>query len=181
MLHSFKAKVAALGASALLATGIILPTAQAAVPKAKADTYTANGLGYSTNVIMQDVGEFDSSSPILDPNFLNGTEVNFVKRTLNDIITDSKTYNSYSSIASDLTNKYKASIRGGISYNAFTAGAYAYFENSVNTAKTTLSSQYYEMKTEGKSFILLPWKTALLSLPRIPNISILSISTPWRV
>ena len=155
MLHSFRAKVVALGASALLATGIILPTAQTAVPKAKADTYTTNGLGYSTNVIMQDVGEFNSSSPILDPDFLNSTEVNFVKTPLNDIITDSKTYNSYSRIASDLTNKYKTSIRGGISYNAFTAGAYTYFENSVNTAKTTLTSQYYEMKTEGKKIYSL--------------------------
>ena len=155
LLHGFKAKSVALTASVLLTLGVALPTTQAVVPKAKADTYVANGLGYSTNVITQEVGDFNAGSPILDPNFLNGTEVNFVKVTLNDTITDSKTYNSYSSIASDLTNKYKTSIRGGIGYNAFTASAYASFENSVATAKTTLSSQYYKTKTEGKKLYSL--------------------------
>ena len=132
-----------------------LPVAKEVIPKAKADTYYSNGLGYSTNVIKQEVGEFLPASPILRTEFLRSDDLNMVRVPLNKKMGDEITELSYNSIATKMKNKYEGSISGGIGYNAFTVNAYTNFSSAISAAKETYTSQYYNIKiAENKLYSL---------------------------
>ena len=155
ILHNVKMKLGATIACGILAAGICLPATANFIPKASAETYSSPGIGYATNIITQDLGEPLTGSPVLDPDYLKGSEIPLVEVTLNSVKKDSTSNISYKKLTSEIRQNTKAAVQGGLSYNAFTCNAYTKFDTAIQEAKSTITSQYYTIWTEEKQLYSL--------------------------